>query len=142
MKAILLFVAGIAAVGFVIHSSSSSRSDKTSSDAAASTGVARLQLEKNASYCRADPLDARLYVYVTFRNTGTARGTVSVTPWRRYSDGTTNDSVMDMFQVTVPAHKFKTIYGAYDYNAQQHDLLECGVYVGSNLRPTPIRVAS
>jgi hypothetical protein len=141
MKAILLAIAGIAAIGFVIHNSSSSSND-TSSSAAPPSGTARLQLETHASYCRTDPFDARLYVYVTFRNTGTARGTVSVTPWRRYSDGSTNDSVMDMFQVTVPAHKFKTVYGMYDYNAQQHELLECGVYVGDNLRPIPIRVAS
>jgi hypothetical protein len=99
-----------------------------------------VRLVARGSYCETDPLDARLYVYVTFRNVGGADGSVDARPWRRYNDGTVNESAIDEFTVDVPAHETKRVYGKYDYNALDHELIECGVYLGHNATPTPLDV--
>lgn len=95
---------------------------------------------QNGSYCRTDPADARLYVFVTVRNNGATGGDFNVRPWRRYSDGSENDSAMDTLTITVPAHSTKHGWAQFNYNALDHELLECGVYAGSSVDVTPLEV--
>jgi hypothetical protein len=100
----------------------------------------RITLVHSQSFCTEDPSTAYLYVYVTLTNTGSSRGSVDVRPWRRYSDGGVNDSVLDTFTVKVPAHSTRKVYGKYGYKATDHDLIQCGVYLDSsiNLHSLPV----
>jgi hypothetical protein len=101
-----------------------------------------ISLVKHRSYCTTDPFDARLYVHFTLRNTGASKGSIDIRPWRRYSDGSVNDSPMDTMTVDVPGGETKSSYGAFNYNPQEHELLECGVYVGDSTTVTLLRVES
>jgi hypothetical protein len=101
---------------------------------------AKLRLFDGMSWCTTDPLDARLYVYVTIQNDGSDDGSINLRPWRRYSDGSSNASVVDEFKMTVPAHDSAKVYNRYDYNAEKHELIECGVYLGDVSSPTEIAV--
>ena len=79
-------------------------------------------------------------MYVTVENTGGNSGSILVRPWRRYSDGSVNDSIVDEFTVNVAAHRTKKIYGKYGYKATDHDLRQCGVYLAGSTSVTPLRV--
>jgi hypothetical protein len=144
-KAILIGVAvlivGIAAITNPDSSKSVGSSESNSSAPAADTSNgADLHLMASESRCYTIPTDARLVVSVSIRNTGSTKETMHVRPWRRYSDGSTNDSVMDEFDIPVPPHTWRNMYGMYDYNALDHDLLECGVYLNDAVSPTPLQV--
>ena len=113
--------------------------------AEAPAGEAKIRLVERQSFCREYPGEARIYVYLTFRNTGDGAGKANALPVRRYSDGTTNDSVLDtMIDMKVPAGAKRRYHGAFDYDALAHDLIECAVKldVGDGLGdPIPLRVA-
>lgn len=81
------------------------------------------------SYCQAQPLNAQIVFSLTFRNTGShAESFHDVIPYRRYSDGTENMSGVDaMSGLRVPAGSTRTYFAKFDYNAESHDLLECGL---------------
>ncbi len=104
---------------------------------------AQIRLIKRKSYCETSPADARLYVYLTFRNTGATEETIDALPIRRYDDGTTNDSVLDVVEAIVPAGETKRFYAEFDYNAREHELIECSVKLdtGSGFsEPVALRV--
>jgi hypothetical protein len=111
-----------------------------SADASASApeDLSQLELVTSKSFCLSDPASAHVNVYVTVRNIGSTEGTMEIRPWRRYSDSSVNDSILDAFKVTVPANSTKKTYGEYGYNAEAHSLLECGVFVDDATEPTPL----
>jgi len=93
------------------------------------------------SYCQADPFEARLLVHVTLRNDDTEDATIDLRPWRRYSDASVNDSFLDtMLDLAIPAGSSKSFYGEFDYNAEEHSLIECGVYMPGDVEPTEVEV--
>lgn len=108
--------------------------------AIAATDAAHLSLVRSKSFCATDAYNAYLYVYVTVTNTGGSSGSITVRPWRRYSDGGVNESVLDEFTVNVPAYGTKKIYGKYGYKASEHELRQCGVFMGHAVVPTPLPV--
>ena len=136
-KTIALLLAGVIALVVLINAAVSP--DK-SADASANTPAndAQLELVASKSFCLSNPADAHVNVYVTVRNNGSTEGTMKIRPWRRYSDASVNDSIMDAFEITVPAYSTKKTYGEYGYNAEEHSLLECGVFVDDAVEPTPI----
>ncbi len=69
-----------------------------------------------------------------------AAGEIDLRPWRRYSDGSVNESVVDTFTVKVPAYGTKKTFAKFGYNPQEHELLGCGVYSDDNVVPTKISV--
>lgn len=108
----------------------------------ASTRGARLSLIKSKSFCATYAYDARLYVLVTIRNSGNRVGKLQMRPWRRYSDGSVNESIVDVFTVSVPAGVTKGFKSIYNYNAEDHALRECGVYIGHSFNVTPLKVVA
>ena len=122
------------------------KDDKKSDEpaAAASTPLAHIGLDRGRSFCREFPLEARIVVYVTLANRGRASGTVdSLVPVRRYSDGSTNDSILDaMIDLKVPGGGSRRFYALYDYEALDHDLIECSVRFSSTGNTFRIAVRS
>jgi hypothetical protein len=100
----------------------------------------RIRLVAEQSYCQANPFEARILVYVTLRNVGDAAGEVDAVPVRRYSDASVNDSVLDTMTMAVPAKQTKRFFAEFDYNAEEHDLIECGLRFGPGSAPSPINV--
>jgi hypothetical protein len=107
---------------------------------AAGTGGSRISIIKRKSFCLTRASSAKLYVYVTLHNKGYSTGSIDLRPWRRYSDGSVNDSVLDTFTVKVRAGQTKKVYSVYNYNAQDHALLGCGLYVNDGFRVIHLRV--
>jgi hypothetical protein len=129
------------ALALLTGADSCSTSDSGGSDDSGGSGsAARITVVKSKSFCRTDPSTAYLYVYVTLRNRGSEAGEIDLRPWRRYSDGSVNDSVVDVFTVKVGAYATKKTYARFGYNPQEHELLACGVYTGDNVVPTRISV--
>jgi hypothetical protein len=138
VKAILLSVIALAVIGAIMsHDNSDSNSATTT---ASSANAAKLHLDKRLSWCVVNPSDARIVFFLAIRNTGPTAGSIDVRPWRRYNDGSTNDSIMDTLTIRVPAHGMKRGHATFDYNALNHDLLECGVYMGNSINPVPLEV--
>jgi hypothetical protein len=135
----LLFVIGVATGnGDSDSSSSSASSSASSSGSEASGGGADIRVVPAGSSCLEDPYNAKIIFTVHLRNSGSEDGTAEVTPVRRYSDSSRNDSIMDMLSVDVPAYGDRTVWHSYDYNAEAHSLLECWAQIdGKN---TPIAV--
>jgi hypothetical protein len=78
--------------------------------------------------------DGQVEFAVTLRNSGSSAATVDVTPVRHYDDGEMNDSGMDtLVDITVPAHGTKGVRSPlYTYSAHKHEVVGCGVMVGSD----------
>jgi hypothetical protein len=67
---------------------------------------------------------------VMLRNSGTADGSVDVTPVRHYDDGEMNDSPLDTMTVDVPAGERKQVNSPqFTYKAHEHEVASCGVVV-------------
>lgn len=152
-----LLVAGIAACSVLVPSNSSS--DSTPSTAVTTTSQpqsstlpagttsqapseqSRIKLVRSSSVCREVASQAKIRVFASFRNTGDAAGSVDVTPWRRYSDNTVNQSSLDMFTAKVPPHRVKIFYADYGFDSTKHDLIQCGLILdGDFSRIRRIRV--
>lgn len=89
---------------------------------------ARWLVITNRSLCLADAADARIHFRITVRNQDPTRdASAYVTPWRRYSDNSVNDSSQDALTLDVPAGETKTFRAEFGYNAEDHRLIECGV---------------
>jgi len=132
-----VIAAVIAGIWILVATESGDKSDAASASSSPATEVP-LELVASKSFCLQDAADAKLNVYVTVHNSNATEGTIKIRPWRRYSDASVNDSIMDEFEVTVPAFTTKKAYGSYGYNAEAHTLLECGVFVDGATEPTPI----
>ena len=63
---------------------------------------------------------------MTIRNPNTTAQEVDARPWRRYSDSSTNDSILDTLTMTVPAGETKKFNAEFGYNAEDHSVIECG----------------
>lgn|SRR5262245_5531626 len=131
LKWIVLGVAVLIGIGALLG-------DDDKKKASGSAGAAHFEVIKGR--CVTDPANAYLYVDVTVRNTGDKTGTFTGWPWRRYNDGTVNDSMMDAVMVDIPAHTTRQITERYNYNALEHELLECAMNGGSNGVKTSLRV--
>lgn len=97
----------------------------------------RIRLIANTSSCLESVAEARIFFILNFKNPGAA-GKVYVMPLRRYSDGTTNDSVVDLLEGNVPGHlsgkpgEIRQLRATFDFNAEEHRLLECRVGIGGS----------
>jgi hypothetical protein len=112
----------------------------SSSGGASSSSDSHLELVKHRSFCVEIPASATLRFFFAVRNTGSAAGSVDARPWRRYSDGSVNESVLDTVTVKVRAGATKRFTAQFNYNALQHDVLGCGFYWGDSLNVSRIRV--
>ncbi len=99
-----------------------------------------ISLAAGQSTCLADPSTAKIYFFITLKNTGNASGEIDARPWRRYSDNEVNDSIVDTLTMTVPAGATKKFHAEFGYNAEAHGVLECGLIMGSDTEPTMIAV--
>jgi hypothetical protein len=77
------------------------------------------------SFCDVYPWDASVKFVVTLTNESDVDGEADVTPVRRYSDASVNDSFTDTMSIAVPARQTRTVFHLYDYKASEHDLLRC-----------------
>src|SRR5207247_1537438 len=74
---------------------------------------ARIQVVAKQSWCAATGVDdlytgnGHVTFFLTLRNTGRARGSVTLTPVRYYDDGADNRSFLDAITVSVPAGRVK-----------------------------------
>lgn len=96
----------------------------------------RLSIVASESLCLADASAARIHFRITVRNEGERDDEVDVTPWRRYSDNTVNDSAADELGLDVPAGETVTFRAEFGYNAEEHRLVECGVRFDGATEPT------
>jgi hypothetical protein len=132
LRGLMILVAGLVlAVGIAAGcDDSSSGSDGTPAEdtpaAATHEAQANIRVVKNGSWCRHDLDLDRVVVYVSLRNTGDTAGEVAVTPVRYYSDGSTNDSALDAFQMSVTPGKIKRGWTQYDVD-DDHFLIACAV---------------
>lgn len=92
------------------------------------------------SFCLPDPSSAKIYLSVALRNDGASAEEIELTPVRRYSDNSTNDSVIDTVTATVePGGAIQTFHADFGYNAEEHSLLECSLR-DKDFLDTPIPV--
>jgi hypothetical protein len=98
---------------------------------------AKISVDRGASFCLGsgitDPAtgQGKVSFYITLRNRGAVAGTVSIWPVRHYSDGTTDESALDMLvKLRVPAHARRSFKShPYAYNAREHELRACGLRI-------------
>lgn len=98
--------------------------------------AARISVVANQSFCLASGIsdlytgDGKVIFLMTLRNGG-SRGKVNITPVRHYSDGTINESAMDMLiDVAVPAYSTKKYRSpSYKYKAHEHEVIACGLRI-------------
>jgi hypothetical protein len=95
---------------------------------------AKISVDRGLSYCIgsgiADPStgSGKVSFYVTLHNRGSAAGTVSIWPVRRYDDGKTDESALDLRSgLRVPAHAVKTFKSVYPYKASEREIRSCAV---------------
>src|SRR5262245_44093744 len=127
MKWVFLGIAGLIGIGMIIGSSDKKDSPRAAADSA------NIIVNAGKSSCVATGVadvytgDGRVLFLIELRNTGTA-GTVNVTPIRRYDDGETNESAMDMLvDVDVPGHSKTRLTEQYKYEAHVHDVVSCAL---------------
>jgi hypothetical protein len=140
IQLLLAVVVIVVVVGSAIASQFGGGSS-TSGSSSTNAGQAHVAIIEGNSTCKELFSIATIRVFVGFRNDGDAAGSIDVTPWRRYSDGSVNDSVLDEFTVDVPAHGVKETYADYGFDSTKHDLVQCGVILnGDSAHVTPLRV--
>jgi hypothetical protein len=129
-----LIVAGVAAA-VVFFAAVGQHSGSTPGSSAS-----EVSLVPEHSLCLVDPAGARIHFRISVSNVGTGSQTVYVTPWRRYSDNSVNDSFVDRLTLDVPTGE--TMFRAdFGYNAERHSLIECGVKMPWETEPTLFTVA-
>jgi hypothetical protein len=99
---------------------------------------ADIRIQARGSRCLAVASEARIYIFMSLRNFSDVAGSIDVVPIRRYSDGTRNDSVIDTMTAEIGPLERKTFRTPFDYNAVEHDLLECWLRVVGTDREIPI----
>jgi len=97
-----------------------------------------IRIQARGSRCLAVASEARIYLFMSLRNFSDVAGSIDVVPIRRYSDGTTNDSVLDTMIAEVGPLERKTFRTPFDYNALEHELLECRLRVVGTDKEIPI----
>jgi hypothetical protein len=126
------------ACGSTEESSASKQEASSKEEASSKPDPAPVRLIASKSFCLANPYDAKVYFYMTVRNPNSEEQDVDARPWRRYSDNSTNDSFMDTLTMTVPAGTTKKFKAEFGYNAENHSLLECGLYFDGEATLTKI----
>src|SRR3954447_18112807 len=107
--------------------------------APAASSVARsahISVLAKQSFCVASGIsdyytgDGKVTFYMTLHNTGSG-GKVNIVPVRHYSDGSINESAMDMLiDVAVPGYSVKKYRSpAYKYKAHEHEVIACGLRI-------------
>jgi hypothetical protein len=118
------------------------KSDTPIADSEGSTSSTEVKLNARGSWCVPDPLNAKVYFFVTLRNPDLSSDDVDLRPWRRYSDNSTNDSIIDIQTASLSGKRIEKFRFDLGYNAEDHAVLECGVYMPDKLEPTKIRVVA
>jgi hypothetical protein len=98
--------------------------------------LAQISVVAKQSFCLASGIsdyytgDGKVTFYMTLHNTG-SRGKVNIVPVRHYSDGSINESAMDMLiDVAVPGYSVKKYRSpAYKYKAHEHEVIACGLRI-------------
>jgi hypothetical protein len=132
MKYLVIF-AVVAAGTYAIasHSSSSSSAETTAAAPVETAHITMLRGASSDNSCTEDDGDARIYVTITLRNSGSAAGTVN--PWATfdYSDGgNSTESYLDNYGhgISVPAHTEVDASFYHTFNPQQHSMIRCAGY--------------
>jgi hypothetical protein len=119
-------IVGLSLLGTACGSTEEQSASKQ--EASAEPDPAPVRLIASKSFCLANPYDAKVHFYMTIRNPSSVEQDVDARPSRRYSDNSTNDSIMDTLTMTVPARTTKKFKAEFGYNAEDHSVLECGLY--------------
>jgi hypothetical protein len=101
--------------------------------------AANITLVADKSFCLALP-NAKIGFYVTLRNNDQVDGEINAIPWRRYSDNEVNDSIIDTMTFPVPAGSVRKFRNEFGYNAEAHEVIECGLIMEGDTEPTMISV--
>jgi hypothetical protein len=124
-------LAALLAVIAVIGVGMANANDKDNASASGSSGGVTVVASKSTCFYTgvSDVYtgDGKVLFTFTLRNTGDAKD-VSVTPVRHYSDGETNESVMDT--MTAPMSGYSTEpfrSGQLGYEAHAHEVVSCGL---------------
>jgi 5-deoxy-D-glucuronate isomerase len=134
MKALIVVGVIVAGIYGISHNSSIKTSSSAATASAASTGSAHITMLRGASSdnsCTESEGDARIYVTITLRNSGSAAGTVN--PWATfdYSDGgNSSESYLSNYGhgISVPAHTEVDASFYHTFNPQQHSMIRCAGY--------------
>lgn len=86
---------------------------------------ANIRIEARASRCLAIASEARIYVFMALRNYSNRKGSIDILPVRRYNDGSTNDSFIDVVTAKLGPRDRRIFRASFDYDALEHDLVEC-----------------
>ena len=137
MKALVILGVLVAfGIGGIVHAVSGGSSSKSA--ASQPTGSAQIAVV-GKSWCMAAPSQATIFTQVTVQNTGNAAGDASPMVDYRYSD---NGSTMDgPSAATVQPGQRYVFRFRHDYNAQQHDVVECTVSLDSFNTESELTVA-
>ena len=139
MGVIILALIALAAVVGVLGAMGVIEEEKQAASAPEESGGG-VTILADKSFCLADPYSAKIMVSVALRNDGASAEEIELVPVRRYSDNSTNDSVIDRMSATVePGGAIQTFQATFGYNAEEHSLLECSLR-DKNFEDTPIPV--
>ncbi len=130
---IAIGIVGLFVVGYAVTPREESTDTETTTERTTPENTtpaeADIRIQARGSRCLAVASEARIYLFMALRNFSDVAGSIDVVPIRRYSDGTTNDSVLDTMTAELGPLERKTFRTPFDYNALEHDLLECRLRV-------------
>jgi hypothetical protein len=97
---------------------------------------AQIVLRPAKSLCVPDPTQAKIHFFLTFANTGGAKGSVTARPWRRFDDANVSDGAFEDYKITVGPHvTYKTTLDV-DWDARKHYPIACAVALDERPRVT------
>jgi hypothetical protein len=138
-KIVLIVVGVIILIGVIGVATGGGKKGSNNDNSAAPAAKARVVILARRSKCWEVPTSARVFAQVYVRNRGNASGKVDAWLAIRYSDsGNAVEEAPDTF--TIEPGTLRVAYIAHDYNALQHDVIECSASLDSFDHSTPIRV--